>query len=358
MTVHAKNNPFVPFTTPSADDTIPYTILGMANIDPTMRLNLPAVADLDLTPVEWPPEQQPAIVYLASLSVSSRRPQATALAAIALILTGGQCPALQLPWHRLRFIHTNAVRATLAECYAPATANRYLAALRGVLKACWQLDLIDQQILAKTLNFKPIPGEGEEAAAGRSLSYREMKTLMEHLAQQGLNGLRDAALIAVAYAGGLRRQEIANLDLDDYDPLNGTLRIVRKRQKRHTVYIEDEGTKTVLGEWLKIRGNAPGPLFYRVHKGGRIEAARLNPQTISDMIARRAQQTGLTKLTPHDLRRTTISDLLDAGVDLATVQKLVGHSNANTTARYDRRGERAKRSAAAKLHVPWQGQPA
>jgi integrase len=319
-----------------------------------MRLNLPAVADLDLTPVDRPPEQQPAIVYLSSLSLSSRQPQAVALAAIAAILTGGQCPALQLPWHRLRFIHTNAVRATLAERYAPATANRYLAALRGVLKACWQLDLIDQQTLAKTLNFKPIPGQSEEAAAGRALSFREMATLMTHLQQEGINGLRDAALIAVAYAGGLRRQEIANLDLDDYNPANGTLRVLRKRQKRHTVYIEDEGARQVLGEWLQVRGSAPGPLFYRVHKGEHIEAARLHPQTISDMIIRRARQTGLARLTPHDLRRTTISDLLDAGVDLATVQKLVGHSTANTTARYDRRGERAKRAAAAKLHVPWQ----
>jgi integrase len=353
VTTSPKDPSFVPFTTTSTDATIPYTILIAAVVDPTMKLDLPAVADIDLTPVDRPLELQPAIIYLASLSVSSRRPQATALAAIALILTAGQCPALQLPWHRLRFQHTNAVRATLAERYAPATANRYLAALRGVLKACWQLDLIDQQTLAKTLNFKPIPGESEETAAGRSLSFREMKTLMEHLAQQGVNGLRDAALIAVAYAGGLRRQEIANLDLDDYDPVNGTLRVLRKRQKRHTVYIEDEGTKQVLGEWLKIRGNEPGPLFYRVHKGGRIEPARLNPQTISDMLQRRTRQTGLAKLTPHDLRRTTISDLLDAGVDLATVQKLAGHTNANTTAKYDRRGERAKRSAAAKLHVPW-----
>jgi integrase len=212
--------------------------------------------------------------------------------------------ALTLPWHRLRFDHTNAVRATLAERYAPSTrgpsGRRYLAALRGVIKACWQLDLIDQQTLAKTLTFKPLPGESEAAAAGRSLSFREMSTLMAHLQEQGVNGLRDAALIAVAYAGGLRRQELANLDLDDYDPTNGTLRVLRKRQKRHTIYVEDEGTKQVLGEWLRARGNEPGPLFYRVHKGGRIEAARLHPQTISD--------------------------LLDAGVDLATVQKVAGQA--------------------------------
>src|SRR6478672_3984650 len=122
MPNQAKDSSFVAFTSVSTDATIPNTIFVAAIIDPTMHLNLPPVTDLDLTPVDRSPEQQPAIVYLSSLSVSSRRPQAVALSTIAAILTGGRCAALQLPWHHLRFVHTNAVRATLAERYAPSTA--------------------------------------------------------------------------------------------------------------------------------------------------------------------------------------------------------------------------------------------
>ena len=68
---------------------------------------------------------------------------------------------------------------------------------------------------------------------------------------------------------------------------------------------------------------------------------------------RRALQAKIKRFSPHDGRRTYVGDLLDAGVDIVIAQKLVGHANTNTTAGYDRRGERAKVQAANRLHLPW-----
>jgi len=81
-------------------------------------------------------------------------------------------------------------------------------------------------------------------------------------------------------------------------------------------------------------------------------SALMSPQAIYNILHRRLVHAGVKVFTPHDLRRTFAGDLLDTGADLSTVQKLMGHSNANTTAGYDRRDAKAKRKAVDGLHLP------
>jgi hypothetical protein len=90
-------------------------------------------------PTPRTPDRHPATVYLARLAPGFRRTMRAALETIASLLTGGQATAASLAWGALRYQHTAAVRAVVAERYAPATANKLLAALRGVLQEAWRL---------------------------------------------------------------------------------------------------------------------------------------------------------------------------------------------------------------------------
>ena len=92
-----------------------------------------------------------------------------------------------------------------------------------------------------------------------------------------------------------------------------------------------------------------------MNKAGRISLRRLSGQGIWHILQKRGDQAGVESFTPHDLRRSCITDLLAGGADIFVVQQLAGHSDPKTTMRYDRRGEEAKRTASRKLRVPYFG---
>ena len=173
------------------------------------------------------------------------------------------------------------------------------------------------------------------------------------ITDQSPAGVRDAAIVALLYSCGLRRAELVALDLEDYDALEGTLIVRGKRNKERLAHVV-EGAKDALEGWLASRGPEPGPLFPPIRRGGHIKEGRLTTQAIYYILRERSERGKISKeLSPHDFRRTFVGDLLDAGADIVTVQKLAGHSNVTTTARYDRRTEEAKRKAAQLLHVPY-----
>lgn len=309
--------------------------------------------DLPATHTNDTADRHPALVYLASLSASSRRTMTQSLNLIAGIL--GITDHAAVPWGALRYQHTQAIRSALAERCAPATGNRHLAALRGVLREAWRLGYISADDYQRAIDLKAIPGTSAKAGEkGRHLSAGEIDALIRSCVDGTPAGIRNAALIAVGYGCGLRRAELAGLLVTDYIDTTESLRVIGKGRKERIVYLPP-GAAEALRDWLTRRGAAPGPLFLAIRKGGEIQPKGMTPQAIYSLLAHHAAKAGVRRFSPHDLRRTFAGDLLDAGEDLATVQQIMGHADANTTAGYDRRGGRNKQRAANRLHVPYHG---
>lgn len=298
------------------------------------------------------PDQHPAAVYLARLAPGSRRTMSAALDTIAGLLTSNRCNVQTLDWGSLRYQHTAAVRAVLADLYAPATANKMLAALRGVLREAWRLGQVSAEDHHRAVDLPSV--RGTTLPRGRALSSGELRALFSACAaDQTAAGKRDSALLAVLYNCGLRRSEVVSLDVADFDATTGGLQVRSGKGNKARVTYAAQASKQALEQWLAARGEAPGPLFCPVNKGGTIAVRRMSDQAIRKIMRKRAAEAGVAHFSPHDLRRTMIGDLLDAGADISTVQRLAGHANVTTTARYDRRGEATKRKAAELLDVPY-----
>lgn len=306
----------------------------------------------ELSQEKCEPSSDPVLVYLASLkSANSRRAMLQSLRAITAIIAPELEPEA-VPWQALRYQHCQAIRSALAEAHTPATANRHLAALRGVLKECWRLGLMAAEDYHRAVDFKRISGGSavSQSERGRHLSTGELNALIAACDDGSKAGARDAAIIALAYLGGLRRSELAGLQLTDWNPSECTLLVRGKGDKKRIIPIGD-GAHDALLDWLTVRGGWAGALFVRVRKGDHLGDEGLTGQAIYTIMANRAEQAGVKGFAPHDLRRTFAGDLLDAGADIATVQQLMGHASVSTTAGYDRRGARAKRDAVNKLHL-------
>jgi len=249
---------------------------------------------------------------------------------------------------------------------APSTINQRLAAIRWWAR--WLIDYIHDyatdkdaareyiEQAARVSKIRDI--KGSRPPRGRHLGQDEIVALLTACVRDlsEAAGRRDAAMLMVGWSCGLRRAEICSLKLDDIKRTDKgpELYVVGKGDKFRSVPLHDL-TVAAIKDWIAIRGNAPGYLFGKIYKNGKLPKRYTKPlsgEALRLIEDTRAREAGIEPTTWHDLRRTLAGNLWSAGMDGSTIQEILGHANQNQTKRYDHRNEDRKREAINAIFIP------
>ncbi len=230
---------------------------------------------------------------------------------------------------------------------APSTVARKLAALRALLRV--QIELGHRQENPAELLSSP----KRPRRLPRVLKHDEVVTLLDRIPSTTPLELRDRALFELAYASGLRAEELVTLDVDSLDFDAETVRVEGKGGKTRIVPV-GEHARQALERYLagaRPALDGQGERALLLSKSGH----RLSTSDVRRRLrlwARRASRSApaLVDTHPHALRHSFATHLLEGGADLRSIQELLGHATISTTQVYTRVESRRLRSAYARAH--------
>jgi len=284
-------------------------------------------------------KNNPAVCYVLTLGTDqSRKKLVRILNSVARFF--GHQDLLTCPWEKMKQedILTIKTFMQVSKKLSPATVNLTLCAIRGVIRQAWALEQISDHDERVCLSVKG--AKGGRIDRGRLLKPDETRSiLLSCESGNTAKGLRDACIISLGFGCGLRRNEIAELKLSGIREYDKSIIVLGKGDKERLIYPSDEIWNRLM-KWLDIRGSKGCPfIFTLVRKGDHIDDGKsMTVQAIYKMIGERAKQSGIMDFSPHDLRRTFATRMLDLGADLNTVKDALGHASVTTTQRYDKRG--------------------
>jgi site-specific recombinase XerD len=256
-------------------------------------------------------------------------------------------------WARARGLEPGEVRhrdvrrygaALSAEGAAAATVARKLAAIRG---------LFDFLVRSERLAQNPadlVSSPKREEKLPRALSEEQMRSLLERIPAGTPLELRDRAMLELAYSCGLRCEEIVNLDLESLDFESEQLRVLGKGSKERLLPVGEPAQRAVSdyaerGRPALIADQREPALF--LSKSGR----RLSSSDVTRRLALWVREAALSAgVSPHSLRHSFATHLLEGGADLRTIQELLGHASISTTQVYTRVDAARLRDAYASTH--------
>jgi integrase/recombinase XerC len=229
--------------------------------------------------------------------------------------------------------------------YAKTTIARRLAALRSFFRYGQRERWCESNPAA------PLRNPRRPVALPHFLSTDEIGKLLAAPSEAAQLGLRDRAILETLYSAGLRVSELVAATDGDLDLREGILRVRGKGRKERLAPLGSYATRA-LKKWLRARKLASNektgegaPLF--VNRFGR----RLTTRSVARMLEKYLQETGLDlRTTPHTLRHSFATHLLDRGADIRSVQELLGHKRVVTTQIYTHVSTASLRAAYEKAH--------
>jgi len=226
----------------------------------------------------------------------------------------------------------------LADGYKASSINRKLAALSTFFSWCHDSALVETDPTSTIRGVRI-----QSAPAPRWLTRKEQKALIRELQVSlmlastpiaELRVQRDRAMVALMMWSGLRRSEVANAEMAklEMNGRRGALRVIGKGQKERVVHLNADALGA-LRAWLNVRSTHPdaaGCRYLFLSQQG----AGLTPKSVYRAVRKHAKRAGIHDLTPHSLRHTFGKSLVDKGVSLERIARLMGHDSVTTTAIY------------------------
>lgn len=218
---------------------------------------------------------------------------------------------------------------------SPSTVNVAVSAIRRLAVEAGDNGLMDPVIAAGVSRAKSI-NRGNGVRTGNWLTKEQAEKLINSPDISTLKGRRDRAMLALMIGSGLRRNEIANLDMASIQQREGRwiiVDLVGKGKKVRSVPIPSFA-KAAIDEWFTATPLQTGKLFRPINKGDKISGDSMVAQSVFETVKHYAALIGHPNLAPHDLRRTFAKLAHNGRAALEQIQLSLGHSSIQTTERY------------------------
>ncbi|WP_218418101.1 tyrosine-type recombinase/integrase [Alteromonas lipotrueae] len=290
----------------------------------------------------------PLALYLGRLAPNSRRSIKSQLYKVADIMEWplDKCEHM---FHLVDYQMACQIKVELIQHGSSAkSVNRAMSAIRNVVKVGVLMGLVSENQL---IQLSAIKLEKTSQHQGNPLNATQVNMLFAYLAKDSsIIGIRNQAMFAILLGAGLRRSELVALKLTDLSLSESHLVVQKgKGNKRRTAFLP-KWCIAHIHTWLLLRDYESGYLFNPVNKSNRINIkCGITTECVYLLVRNVAKHIGLGNVSPHDLRRTYITRLLEQNIDLNTVRMMAGHEDISTTVVYDKRDNKVMQQAASKL---------